>query len=151
MNTLRAIALFMITSVLTYGQVDTVGPITANPANRHDLNPEQFGAEVIRYLMTKPSPLKNGAVQLHRMGDHAAVYIARILQGRSLTTGEKQTALDIVRMAYEKPAVILQRSDRGNTATMALLLQLDASTDDVRLKQRIGETISLVNVTATSP
>src|ERR1700733_10465334 len=85
------------------------------PPQRH-MTPEQFNLKVIEYLLTFASPLQNGNVQVHRMGDRAAGYILKILESRPpLNAAEQQTALDIVQKAYEKPAVIINTADRRST------------------------------------
>lgn len=108
------------------------------------LTPEQTAIREIKHLMSFPSPLQYGAVQLHRMGDHAAGYILQVLQTRPpLTDAEKQTVLDILHMAYERPAAIA--SARQPTATLALLQQIESSTQDFSLKLRVADTKDFVS------
>jgi len=119
------------------------GILRSNGGPTPKLTPEQNAIQVIKNLMSFPSPLQNGSVQLHRMGDHAAGYILQVLQTRPpLTDAEKQTVLDMLHMAYERPAAIA--SARQPTATLALLQQIDGSTQDFSLKLRVADTKDFV-------
>jgi hypothetical protein len=116
------------------------------------MTPEQFNLKVIEYLLTFTSPLQNGNVQVHRMGDRAAGYILKILESRPpLNAAEQQTALDIVQKAYEKPAVIINAADRRSTAATANLLQvISDSTQDFSVKLRIADIKQSVLATASA-
>src|SRR5690242_10438567 len=121
-------------------QVAVLGRPPGPPPQRH-MTPEEFNMKVIRYLLTFTSPLQNGNVQVHRMGDRAAGYILTILESRPpLNAAEQQTALDIVQKAYEKPAVITNVADRRSTAATSNLLQLISdSTQDFNIRLRIAD------------
>ena len=128
-----------------------VGRPPGPPPQRH-MTPEQFNLKVIEYLLTFTSPLQNGNVQVHRMGDRAAGYILKILESRPpLNAEEQQTALDIIQKAYEKPAVIINAADRRSTAATANLLQvISDSTQDFSVKLRIADIKQSVFATAAA-
>jgi hypothetical protein len=132
-------------------QVSVLGHAPGPPPQRH-MTPEEFNIKVIKYLLTFTSPLQNGNVQVHRMGDRAAGYILKILESRPpLNAAEQQTALDIVQKAYEKPAVILNGADRRSTAATSNLLQvISDSTQDFNVKLRIADIKQSVLATAAA-
>ena len=113
---------------------------------------EEFNVKIIEYLLTFPSPLDHGNVQVHRMGDRAAKYILKLLQSRPpLNAAEQQTALDIIQKAYEKPQVIISAADRRSTTATSNLLQLISnSTVDFSVKLRIADLKQSVLATAAA-
>jgi hypothetical protein len=134
-------------------QVSVPGHAPVPSPQRH-MTPEEFNIKVITYLLTFTSPLQNGNVQVHRMGDRAAGYILKILESRPpLNAAEQQTALDIVQKAYEKPAAIINRADRrSTTATSNLLQVISDSTQDFNVKLRIADLKqSVLAITAATP
>ena len=135
----------------TFAQMPIVGHAPGRAPNRH-MTSEEFNIKVIEYLLTFHSPLQNGNVQVHRMGDRAAGYILTILKSRApLNAAEQQTALDIVEKAYEKPAVIINAADRRSTvATESLLQVISDSTQDFSIKLRIADIKQSVLATAAA-
>ena len=125
---------------IAFCQVSVVGPVPG-PTPQRNMSSEEFNIKVIKHLLTYSTPLQNGNVQLHRMGDRAAGYILKILESRApLSSAEEQIAVDIVHKAYEKPTVIVPASDRLSTsATLALLQNINDSTQDFSLKLRIAD------------
>lgn len=125
-------------SAIAYCQTDVTGP-KIGTARKRDMTAEEFRLLTIEYLMTSPSPLKIGSVQLHRMGDHAATYILQVVQTRKnwLSDAEAHTVLDMILKAYETPAAITSMADRGTLSSMILLQRLEASTQDAGVKGRI--------------
>ena len=116
------------------------------------MTPEEFNIKVIEYLLTLRSPLQNGNVQVHRMGDRAAGYILTILKSRGpLNAAEQQTALDIIQKAYEKPAVVTNAADRRSTVATENLLQIISdSTQDFSVKLRIADVRQAILATAST-
>lgn len=112
--------------------------------------PEEFRLEIVRRLMLGPtSRPTTGSVQLHRMGDEAAVDIVKILGGgTSLSAAGALTVLDIVHTAFEHPLSIASPSDQHPNATLFLLHWMDTSTQDRELKGHIGEAIQCVQEAA---
>src|SRR5579862_7479798 len=123
-----------------FSQQGVPGPGSGPPIQRN-MTSEDFNLKVIKYLLTFPSPLKNGSVQVHRMGDRAPAYILTILKSRApLNAAEQETALDIIQKAYEKPAVIINAADRRSTVATSNLLQvISDSTQDFSVKLRIAD------------
>lgn len=123
------------------------------PAYQKSVTPDNFNLKVIGYLLTFPSPLKNGNVQVHRMGDRAAGYILKILASRGpLNAGEQQTALDVVQKAYERPIAIINSLDRtSTTATMNLLQTISDTSQDFAVQLRIADIKQSVLATASVP
>jgi hypothetical protein len=106
--------------------------------------PPKYSAEesrvlLIKRLMEQPSPSPAGSIQLHRLGDQAAVDIMKILGGKSVSDAQIPTILDMLRKAYELPKAILIAADRQPKASLFLLSALEDHTEDSSLKQRISE------------
>jgi hypothetical protein len=100
--------------------------------------------------MEHSSPLTVGNAQLHRLGDQAAVDIMRVLGEKTLTEAQMPTVLDMLHKAFERPAAIVNHSNRAPRATSFLLQVLDTSAQDQSIKQRIAETKAFVAVAAAS-
>lgn len=139
-------------SVTAFSQSAKIGLVARPPLPSHTMTSEEFNVKVIKYLLTFPSPLQNGSVQLHRMGDRAAGYMLTILKSRPpLNSAEQQTALDIVKKAYEKPAAIINLTDRTSTAaTMSLLQEISETSQDFAVKLRIADIKQSVLDTASA-
>jgi hypothetical protein len=89
-------------------------------------------------------PLKIGAIQLHRMGDEAAVFLIKMLGSMQSATGltdtQKRTILVMLNTAFEHPNAINNRSNVAPNATSFLLNMLEETTqDDPELKTQISQ------------
>lgn len=118
---------------------DTAMPPISGASGFPTVSREEFKLTTIRNIMNSPHPLQRGHVQLHRMGDDAAVAIMKVLakRDRVLSRNDFLTILDMVRIAFEQPACIVILADRTPQATLFLLSSLDQSTDDKDLKEKI--------------
>ena len=143
------VAIFVLGGSATFGQTsgETVHKVpfgTEKPAS-----PEEWRLKLVTRLMTLPSPLHNGAVQLHGMGDEAAVDVIKALASEpSLTVAEQQTVLDIVHMSFEQTASIVELVHRQPLATLFLLQYLGSVASDATTKQRVTEELVFVRSTA---
>ena len=76
---------------------------------------EERRLATIRHILSSPTPI--GSVQLERMGDHVAVFIAQVLQNRPpLSVTEQVTVVSVLHRAFGRPAAIMNRADRQPTA-----------------------------------
>ena len=112
---------------------------------------EEFRVLTLKRLMEHPSPLQVGDVQLHRLGDQAAVDIMKILGGKSASEAQIPTILDMLRKAYELPKAILVAADRQPRASLFLLGALEGQTEDWSLKQRISEMKQSLQAVTSNP
>src|SRR6266852_8265875 len=99
---------FLIVSGVTYAQKKSVSGTEALHALGGQFvpptTPQEHRVLLVKWLMSFSSPLENGIVQLHRMGDEAAANAAKIMSSRPpLTEAEQLTLLDIVRISFEHP------------------------------------------------
>lgn len=142
----------MLTSVAAYCQDIRPAKPYGPPLSKRILTPEEYGLEVVKHLMEFPSPLKNGSIQLHRMGDRAARYILEVLKTKDpLNDAEMRTVLDIIHQAYGKPQAIMQEENRKSTAsTVALLQQLGGSTQASAIRMRAVDEHVFVSTVASA-
>ena len=92
---------------------------------------EEFRLLTVEHILTSGSPLKSGAVQLHRMGDDLAVNLIKVTaKSGKLTPGQTDTALEMIEKAFERPESILSVADRSPRATVSLLRTLALSADN---------------------
>jgi len=124
----------------------------SRPVKRYQ-TADEYSRDVVKYLLAFPSPLQDGNVQLHRLGDRAAGYILEILKTRNpLTDAEMRTALDIVHKAYEKPRSIMGEANRkSTTATVTSLQDIGAATQDPAIRSRaLDEQIFVMTIAAAA-
>jgi hypothetical protein len=145
METQRFVILLVLSSGIAYcqsGKAQTTNPsLGLTGPSAGPVTPEEYRLQTVKWLLTLPSPLKNGMVQLHRMGDEASADLLRILASRPpLTDAEERTALDIIRISFEHPHSILKPENRQPNAVLTLLQQLDAGTQNFTLKLLIADT-----------
>lgn len=106
---------------------------------------EQWRFNLVKHLMSLPSPVKNGAVQLHGMGDEAAVDVLKILgTSPNLTAAQIESVLDIVHTAFEQQASIIDPVNTKPQAAAVLFQRLTSLTEDAAVKERIGEELKFV-------
>jgi hypothetical protein len=75
-------------------------------------------------------------------GEKAAAIVTNVTKDKKLTTVETDSILFILNNAFAgRPPLA---PDAQRSGAMALLRRLDASTDDIELKKRIGHTTKLV-------
>jgi hypothetical protein len=84
-----------------------------------------------------------GTVQLHRMGDQAALTVISIVGTERLIPKQISNVLDIIHVAFELYASI-DLSSREPRATSVLLQLLGTETDNPDLKERIASTQAYV-------
>jgi hypothetical protein len=141
MRTLAAMAVLGI--AVAYGQSQLPVGMTRSegiPTDNRPLSGEEWRLSLVAHLMTFPSPVTNGAIQLVGMGDEAAVDVVKILGEKpSPTSSEIQSALDIVHMAFAHPESILKRENLKPQAAAFLVRYFASATDDAELKQRVEQ------------
>jgi len=141
MKTQRFAILLVLSSGIAYCQTGKAPSLGLTGPWAGPVTPEEYRLQTVKWLLELPSPLQNGMVQLHRMGDEASADLLKILAGRPpLANAEKQTALDIVRISFEHPHSILKPENHQPNAALTLLQQLNAGTQDFVLKLKIADT-----------
>jgi hypothetical protein len=105
------------------------GPVHAQATN---LGSEEMIAKVIE------SGAIDGVVdkQLSRMGDAAAVDVARIVAGRTLTSQEIDGVLAVLHLAFSRQEIVLTESDRTPRAALFVLQYLALVATDPGVKAR---------------
>jgi hypothetical protein len=99
----------------------------------------EFRLVTVEYILSSGSPLKIGAVQLHRMGDDLAVNVIRVTaKSEKLTPDQTNTALEMIDKAFDRPECILSAADKLPRATVSLLRTLSLSPDNDAARDRIG-------------
>ena len=138
-RTLAAMALLGIG--ITYGQSQL--PVWRKPpfpTDNRPLSGEEWRLSLVAHLMTFPSPVTNGAIQLVGMGDEAAVDVIKTLgENTSPTSSEIQSVLDILHMAFAHPESILKRENLKPQAATFLVRHFASTASDALLKQRIEQ------------
>ena len=124
------------------------------PVGRPVLTADDLKLGMIRNIIKHGSPLTYGSIQLHRMGDEAAVILIKVL-GSTLppakwTDAQKRTVLEIVGKAFEKPNQITTPSNLTPNATNFLLNMLDEETEDGDIKLQISKARSRASDAAAS-
>jgi len=110
------------------------------PTDNRPLTGEEWRLELVTHLTTFPSPVTNGAVQLHGMGDEAAVDVIKAFSDKTdLTDADASAALDIVHLAFEKPDSIIEPVNRKPRAALFLLRWLSAMSVSDTVKIRIAD------------
>ena len=126
---------------LARADAQNAGPVSfrkAFPTDARPLSGEEWRLKLVERLISLPSPVKEGAVQLYGMGDEAAVDVLKVLSTKdALTPAEMQAALDIVHTAFEHPESIINAVNQKPQAASFLLQYFDSSTNDGNVKERI--------------
>ena len=108
------------------------GPVTA----------DDLKFEMIQNMIKTDGPLTVGFIQLHRMGDEAAVIVLKVLGSLpspgKFSDAQKRKVLEIVNRAFEQPDSITNRSNVKPYATNLLLNLLKYDTEDVEIKTEIS-------------
>jgi hypothetical protein len=78
--------------------------------------------------------------QLSRMGDSAAVEVARVIAGRSVTAHEVDGILTVLHLAFSNPKLVETTSDRTPRVALFVLQYLTLVATDANVKARISET-----------
>ena len=108
------------------------------PTDNRPVTGEEWRLSLIERLMSLPSPVTSGAVQLYGMGDEAAVDVLKILGTKSsLSNTELQAILDIVHTAFQHPESIMEPVNQKPRAVLLLLQHLASTTSDSLLTERI--------------
>lgn len=144
------ISIFLILGVCTaYAQVAAQRlPVPADSPG----SAEEYHIQGIKRLMSMPSPLKFGQIDLNRMGDEASTDVLKILgTNPSLTSEQQKTVLDIVHMSFEHPAAILNPADKKPLAATFLLRFLRNTTQDEAVKARVTTELEFVQKAAALP
>ncbi len=76
---------------------------------------------------------------VNRLGDQASVALTKIVSGDKLGTQQIDEALMVVRMAFSAPWIVQNEADRQPRTTLFVLRELELSTSDLALKNRISD------------
>jgi hypothetical protein len=121
--------------------------------NHKVVTEDDFKRQEVQAMFTRGLPLRAGAVQLHRMGDEAAVILMKVLgstqSSAALTDAQTRTVLALLTAAFEPPNAITNRSNVEPSATRFLLNMIDESTQDAELKSQISQVRSLTSNSVT--
>jgi len=115
------------------------------PTDNRPISGEEWRLSLVAHLLSFPSPVTNGTIQLRGMGDEAAVDVLKVLSLKPTpTSGELQSALDIVHMAFEHPESILNTLNKKPMAALFLFQHLAITVTDAALSQRIANEAKFV-------
>jgi hypothetical protein len=124
------------------------------PVGRPHFTADDVKLGMVRNMIRHGSPLTSGSIQLHRMGDEAAVLLIKALGSTQppakWTDAQKQTVLEIVSKAFEKPSQITNPSNLRPDATNFLLNMLEQETEDAEMKLQISQVRSRASDAAAS-
>ena len=116
----------------------------SSPVKRTPVTEDDLKLEMVRNMIRAGSPLTTGSVQLHGMGDGAAVTLLKLLGSTpspaKWTDAQKTTVLEIINRAFEHPKSITNRSNVTPNATNLLLNMLNDGTEDLDIKAEISRT-----------
>lgn len=116
----------------------------SRPGKRSPVTEDDLKLAMIQNMIKADTPLTGGFVQLHRMGDEAAVILLKILgstpSSTKFTDIQKRTVLEIINRAFEHPNSIANRSNVIPRATNLLLNMLNNNTEDSDVKAEISRT-----------
>jgi hypothetical protein len=121
------------------------------PTDNRPLSGEEWRLKLVARLLSFPSPVKNGAIQLHGMGDEASVDLLKILGGKNLlTVPDSQAALDIIHLAFEQPDSIIDPANKTPQATISLLHYISSKSTDSAVQQRVIKETAFVRAAVIS-
>jgi hypothetical protein len=138
----------VLTLCVGYGQAPTIGRDGTSlnwktQTNRPPVTADDLNLQIVRHILTAGSPITAGSVQLHRMGDEAAVLLIKHLGSTPTPVKwndlQKKTAIEMMAKAFEHPNSITNTSDVTPNATNFLLNMLAAETEDLDLKAQISQ------------
>jgi hypothetical protein len=122
-----------------------------NTAASAQITADDVKFALVSNILAAGSPVSEGSVQLHGMGDEAAVILLKILGSKpgsvKWTDEETKTILEILKIAFEHPKSILSRSDVKPRATTLLLRMIKA--DDPGLESEISRIEQSANAAAS--
>jgi hypothetical protein len=132
--------LYVLGFTLTAQIVINDGP--SSPVKRTPVTEDDLHLAMMANMIKVDTPLTTALVQLHRMGDDAAVTLLKLLGSRAsptkFTDSQKRTVLEIIRRAFEHPNSITNRSNVTPNATNVLLNMLNDDTEDSDIKAEIS-------------
>ena len=99
-------------------------------------NPEA----VIQRMIDQGSLEGHDQKVLGTIGDAAAVILTKVLAGKTPSTGEIDTSLLILNMAFADPSMVEVPSDRKPRTALFVLQAFGHSAPDTALRKRIVET-----------
>lgn len=146
LNSKRTVFLALLPLAVAYGQV----PEGTSFAWKHRTGISQPGPvtaddlkfEMIQNMIKTEGPVTTRIIQLHRMGDEAAVIVLKVLGSLpspgKFSDAQKGKVLEIVNRAFEQPDSITNRSNVKPYATNLLLNLLNDDTEDVEIKTEIS-------------
>jgi hypothetical protein len=124
------------------------------PVGRHVVTADDMKLGMIRNMLRHGSPIATGSIQLHRMGDEAAVILIKLLGSTrppaKWTDAQRRTVLEILNKAFEKPNQITAQSNLTPDATNFLLNMLAEETDDADIELQISQVRSRASDAAAS-
>jgi len=124
------------------------------PVGRPVITADDMKRGMISNMLRYGSPFTFGSIQLHRMGDEAAVILIKILGSTrppaKWTDAQKRTVLEILGKAFEKPNQITTQSNLTPDTTNFLLNMMDEETDDADIKLQISQVRSTASDAAAS-
>ncbi len=147
----RTVFLSLLALCVSYGQAPDGTSFEwkhrlAGPAKSTQVTEDDVQMGLVRNILKAGSPVTKGSVQLHGMGDEAAVILLKILGSMpspaKWTDDEKKTILEIINRAFEHPKSITNRSNKTPNATNLLLRILNDDTEDHNIKTEISRTRS---------
>jgi hypothetical protein len=82
--------------------------------------------------------------ELGRMGDAAAVDVAKFVGGDNLSEQQAGSVLAVLQLAFSSPKLVATPSDREPRAALFVLRYLEATAANAAVKQRVAEARSLI-------
>ena len=104
----------------------------------HALSQTTDAEQLVKNIVSSGSYSGFADKQLGRMGDAAAVTVTKVVAGKDLTPEEIDNVLIIAYLAFSKPALVENLSDREPRTMLFMVRYLDSSTSDLNLKQKIA-------------
>ena len=148
---MRATGLILLLGFgLTSGQAQTAFDTHTGPGGPAPETVKLTGAEwrlkLIEYLISQPALSESDSVFLHGMGDEAASDVLKVLAKRAPLTAEEQNAVsNIIRIAFERPASIIEPVNKKASSSIFLLKLLQSASEDPSFKERVTQLLSLLN------
>ena len=78
--------------------------------------------------------------ELGKMGDAAAVNIARVVGGSDLSEKQAESVLTVLQLAFSAPRLVTNPSDREPRVALFVLRYMEATATNAALKQQVTET-----------
>jgi hypothetical protein len=110
------------------------------PTDNRPVSGEEWRLKLVARLMSLPSPVTNGAMQLYGMGDEAGADVVKVLsENPSPTALQIQAALDILHMAFAHPESISKPENQKPQAAIFLLRYFGSISGDANVKERLDQ------------